>query len=167
MDYYKTTALEDWIVKRYMRMGIVHPSHINIKQIARRFDIYINPSKLKTTHYIVGRCRVISLENSLTEEEKREAFFHEFCHICRHAGVQSDMPNPFRELQEWDAVAFTLYAAIPFHMIKFIPYDDPGCIEDTARIFRVTPQLAEKRIEQILRRTSNYAMESFNMTKYN
>ncbi|WP_252183689.1 ImmA/IrrE family metallo-endopeptidase [Rossellomorea vietnamensis] len=166
MDYYKTTILEDWITKKYTRMGITLPSHINIKYIARRFDIFINASKLKTTHYIVGRCRVISLENGLTEEEKREAFFHEFCHIQRHAGVQSNMPNPFRELQEWDATAFTLYAAIPFHMIKYIPFEEPGCIEETARLFRVTPELAEKRISQILRRSSNYAMESFNTTKY-
>lgn len=158
MDYYKTTALEDWIIKKYIKMKIQHPSQIDMKNIARYFSIYINKTGLPSTHYILGRCRIIYLQETLTPEQKREVFFHEFCHIQRHAGVQSNMPDPFRELQEWDAVTFTLYATIPYHMIQFIPFDEIGCIEETARIFKVTPELAEKRIEQIKRKMINHTL---------
>jgi hypothetical protein len=152
MDYYKTTILEDWVIKKYKGMHIIKPDHIDIKYVARYFHIYIHLSNLPTDHKILGRYRGIFLNNRLTSEEKREAFFHEFCHIQRHAGIQCNMPGPFRELQEWDAANFTLYAAIPYHMIQFIPFDEASCIYETARIFKVTPELAEKRINQIRRR---------------
>lgn len=151
-NFYKTTALEDWVINRYTRIGILRPEHIDIKFIAKNFDITINISNLPSTHVVNGRFRGIYLNRSLSKEMRREVFFHEFCHIQRHAGVQSNMPNPFRELQEWDAKTFTLYATIPYHMIQFIPFDEPGCIEETAHMFRITSELAEERIEMIKRR---------------
>jgi len=54
----------------------------------------------------------------LSKEEKREAFFHELCNILRHVGIQSMMPEAFRELQGRDANHFTKYAAIPLSHVK-------------------------------------------------
>jgi hypothetical protein len=166
LNYYQTTTLEDWVTTKYVKYKIMKPSEINIQYIARIFGIYINQTALPSTHLILGRSRVIYLEKGISMEQKREAFFHEFCHIQRHAGVQSNMPNPFRELQEWDARRFTLYAALPSHMIQFIPFDEPDCIEETARIFRVTPELCEERLEQIQRRYSNTKYIAERMQSY-
>ncbi|WP_025950432.1 ImmA/IrrE family metallo-endopeptidase [Geobacillus thermocatenulatus] len=149
---YYTTALEDWITNFYKRLGIFHPSHIDIEYIARRMNIFLREKPFPSTHQVFGRFRCIVVDSRLSLEEKREAFFHELCHVLRHAGVQSMLPEAFRELQEWDANHFTKYAAIPFHMLKFIDWNEPHIIEHMVNMFKVTPELCKSRLSQIKNR---------------
>jgi Zn-dependent peptidase ImmA (M78 family) len=150
---YYTTALEDWVTKFYKSLNIFHPSDINPLRISRKLGIFLRERPFPSTHQVVGRFRCIVIDSRLSNEEKREAFFHELCHILRHVGVQSMMPEAFRELQERDANHFTKYAAIPFHMLRFIDWDEPYIIEHMSNIFKVTPELCEKRLSQIKNRT--------------
>ncbi|MGG0726606.1 hypothetical protein [Bacillus paramycoides] len=62
------------------------------------------------------------------------------------------MPNAFRELQEWDAVRFTKYAAIPFHMLKYINPAKDTMVADMSEVFQVTPELCKQRLTQIQRK---------------
>ncbi len=85
--HYYTTALEDWVTNLYKRLGIFHPSHIDPSFIARKMNIFLREKPFPSTHQVVGRFRCIVVDSRLSKEEKREAFFHELCHILRHVGV--------------------------------------------------------------------------------
>ncbi|RWZ60871.1 ImmA/IrrE family metallo-endopeptidase [Halobacillus fulvus] len=100
-----------------------------------------------------GRYREIVLDTKLSKPMQREQFFHELCHAIRHVGKQTMMPDAFRELQERDARHFTLYAALPYHMIKEYDLNDPELIERWAYDFNVSFELCEERLEQIKRRS--------------
>lgn len=152
---YPTTALEDWVTNFYLRLGIRSPGQINETVIARRLNIFIHRKPRSSFNEIYGRYMGISIDSRETLEIQREMFFHELCHILRHSGIQSMMPEAFRELQEWDARNFTLYAAIPYHMLHFIDLEQIDPVGDMAYMFKVSYDLAEERLEQIKRRVGN------------
>jgi hypothetical protein len=151
---YRTTALEDWVTNFYIRLRILHPKQINIESIAKMNDIFIHHKPLPSDHKVIGRYRGITIDTRKPKELQREIFFHELCHILRHCGVQSMMKAAFREMQERDARHFTRYAAIPYHMIRFIDLDDPYVIDQMVDNFKVTPELCLERLEQIKSRSS-------------
>lgn len=148
---YTTTALEDWITQRYSRIHIKTAIDIDIKRIARYYDIYIHYKPMPARYDIFGRYRAIVLDARVSKEEQREQFFHELCHILRHVGHQSMLPDAFRELQEWDANRFTVYAALPYFILKRYDFNNPHLIHDLANDFNVTEELCKKRLEQIKR----------------
>ncbi|WP_328591351.1 hypothetical protein [Brevibacillus migulae] len=47
---------------------------------------------------------------------QKEHFFHELCHILRHAERQR-MARSISEVQEWVARYFPCYATLPLHLI--------------------------------------------------
>jgi len=84
--------------------------------------------------------------------EQREVFFHELCHLLRHCGNQyKNMPKAFRELQEWDAEHFTRYAAIPFHMLKYINWKSPLLIKELVKTFCINEKICKYRVEHLYR----------------
>lgn len=120
MEKYKyyPTPLEKWISKFYLRNGFMNPEDLEPKYIARKMGIYFTLENRASYAYEEGRFKLINVDAALPEEKAKEQFYHEWCHILRHAGYQIMMPKAFRELQERDARHFTRYAAIPFHMLK-------------------------------------------------
>jgi hypothetical protein len=155
-NIYLTSALEDWVTSFYMQLRILYPRQIKNEHIARMNDIFIHDKPIPAFHEVIGRYRGITLDKRESIEVQREMFFHELCHILRHCGVQSMMPAAFREMQERDARHFTRYAAIPYHMIKFIDLDDPYVIDQMVDKFKVTPELCKERLEQIHSRSWNH-----------
>ncbi|MNI54719.1 hypothetical protein D3C73_1096290 [compost metagenome] len=81
-------------------------------------------------------------------------FFHELCHVLRHAGDQRHMTQQFKRAQEQEADQFVLYAAIPFFMFAKLPVPDQRqeAIAYLSEIFHVPLELAEQRLDQIQRR---------------
>jgi hypothetical protein len=152
LSNYYTTALEDWVTNFYIRLRILHPRQIKTDYIAKVYDIFIHRKPIPSFYEVMGRYRGITLDSREDSLVQREMFFHEFAHLLRHSGVQSMMPTAFRELQEWDARNFTLYAAIPSHMLNFIDFHDEYVIDQMASLFRVTPELCEERLGQIQNR---------------
>lgn len=161
-NIYRTTALEDWVTSFYTRLKILHPRQINIEYIARIYSIFIHRKPMPATHEIIGRYRGITIDTRKAKDVQREMFFHELCHILRHSGVQSMMPDAFREMQEWDARHFVRYAAIPHHMLQFIDLKDDYVIDQMVSLFKVSPELCKERLEQIKNRCQgiNYVAES-------
>jgi Zn-dependent peptidase ImmA (M78 family) len=151
---YRTTGLEDWVSTFYMRMGVTTPGLICEEQIASFLRIYLKKKPIPSSFHVIGRYQDIVIDSREPFERHREIFFHELCHILRHSGIQTIMPSSFRELQEWDAQHFTQYAAIPYHMIKFIPINDRDVIKQMSDMFKVTPELCEARLDQIIRRNN-------------
>lgn len=101
---------------------------------------------------IHGRYKAISLDSRCTIKEQREQFFHELCHILRHVGHQSMLPEAFRELQEWDANNFTMYAALPYYLVKQYDLNNEYIIQDLSYDFKVTEELCVKRLQNIKRK---------------
>lgn len=59
--------------------------------------------------------------------------------------------DAFRELQERDANHFTLYAALPHHMIMNYDFNESELIERWAHDFGVSYELCEERLIKIIR----------------
>ncbi|MCY9577897.1 ImmA/IrrE family metallo-endopeptidase [Paenibacillus alvei] len=61
----------------------------------------------------------MNIDSRLLPREQWVEFLHELCHLLRHAGNQTIMPEQFTQAQEAEADAFTMYAAMP-------NFDDKG-----------------------------------------
>lgn len=164
---YTTTSLEDWITTMYAKLGILAPADIDIKYLAFKFTIFIHHKPMPSRFDVYYRYRGIVLDNRCSLEEQREQFFHELCHILRHAGHQTMMPEAFRELQEWDANQFVMYAALPFSMLTNYDFNDEYLIQHLMDDFKVTEELCIKRLEQIKRNTLNAALVAESKSMYN
>ncbi|PKR79216.1 peptidase [Halalkalibacillus sediminis] len=146
-----TTALEDWVSHFYKKQKMYSVQDLSIRKIARYYHIFVHQKPVPARHDIVHRYRGIIVDSRDPIEHQREQFFHELCHILRHCGHQSMMPEAFRELQEWDARHFTLYAALPYHMLRFYDFSDDLIIGTIAEDFKVTKELVSERLNRIYR----------------
>ncbi|MCP3026650.1 ImmA/IrrE family metallo-endopeptidase [Halobacillus sp. A5] len=149
---YTTTVLEDWVSSWYKRYNYWNPNELKLRKIAMRYEIFISYKPLDSHYIRFGRYREIVLNSKVDPLQQREEFFHELCHAIRHVGKQSMMPEAFRELQERDAKHFTLYAALPYHMIRRYDIEDSNIIEEWSHDFKVSEELCEERLDQIKRR---------------
>jgi IrrE N-terminal-like domain len=146
---YFPTSLESWVSYFYKSLGIYHPEDLDERRIARALNIFLVFKEVPSMSYEFGRFRSITIDRRLPAKVQRERFYHELCHILRHAGRQIMMPKAFHELQEWDARNFTRYAALPIHMIKTIDLSQPGIINMLSEKFKVTPELCVDRLSRI------------------
>lgn len=160
LNLYPTTELEDWVSNLYInKVKILRPSEIDELNIASYYGIFLSKRYISPSHLILGRYIGITVDKRDSPEVQREDFFHELCHVLRHSGIQTMMPNAFRELQEWDARNFVRYAAIPHHMLRFIDFNDTNVINNMSEMFKVTPELCEERLNYIKRRIALYGKE--------
>ncbi|WP_342626535.1 ImmA/IrrE family metallo-endopeptidase [Brevibacillus massiliensis] len=146
---YSPTPLESWVSHFYEKLGISQPESLNEQRIARTLNIFLFYKEVPSMSYELGRFRSITIDKRLPLKVQREHFYHELCHILRHAGRQIMMPEAFRELQEWDARNFTRYAALPLHMLKDLNLREPYIIDRLSDRFKVTPELCEERMRKI------------------
>ncbi|MGI8316872.1 ImmA/IrrE family metallo-endopeptidase [Halobacillus mangrovi] len=149
---YTTTALEDWVSNWYIKRKFQYPLDLKLRKIAMQYEIFIHYKPFESRYARFGKYREIVLNSTLDRVTQREQFFHELCHAIRHVGKQTMMPEAFRELQERDAQHFTLYAALPFHMVKKYDLDDPELLDRWSYDFKVSYELCDERLEQIKRR---------------
>jgi len=149
---YRPFPLEEKIMKMYKSMNIYKPEDIDIRKIASYFRIHLKFSNNRSYSHQDGNFMIININKSLNKMEQREVFFHELCHLLRHCGNQyKNMPKAFRELQEWDAEHFTRYAAIPFHMLKYINWKSPLLIKELVKTFCINEKICKYRVEHLYR----------------
>lgn len=151
-SHYNETVLEQWIYQYFRSNNVVTPTDLDIEVIAAIFEIdleYVNCKSFSDNEEMV-----IFLDRREDPIVTRMIFFHELCHVLRHAGDQRRMPELFKNAQEAEADHFVLYAAMPFYMISqmSLPERRNEAIAYIASEFRVTTEIAEKRIDQIYRR---------------
>lgn len=152
MSYtYRPFPLDLWVSRLLKKIGIIEVGDIDEKRIAQAFRIYLTYNDNRCHSYEEGRFKLININKNLDKTVQRERFFHELCHVLRHSGCQINMPLSFRELQEWDAEHFTRYAAIPFHMLKYVDFKSSTLISDMASIFKVSEELCQNRVDHIFR----------------
>lgn len=156
LSLYKETDLEKWINEAYRKNDIHYASDMDIERIAAIWNVeirtYLGPSfaEWKDDDY-----SFIFINDYLTEEHRREVFFHELCHPLQHTGCQdTHMAIQFRELQETQAGLFQLYSAMPAYMLEeFISIQDRSYyLKLLAEEFVLPLRIVERRISQIQRR---------------
>lgn len=139
---YITTYLEDSVQKLYQKMDVKDPNH-SIIDIANRLEIYISFCILP-----FSIPRNIILDPLLSKEKQKEVFAHELGHRLNHAGLQTDIPDEFRRLQEYQAINFALHFCIPTFMLLKIdmPRYRNQAIQMIAETFGVTCEFSKKRL---------------------
>ncbi|HEY4390731.1 MAG TPA: ImmA/IrrE family metallo-endopeptidase [Paenibacillus sp.] len=151
-SYYQETPLEQWISTDYMSHGIMLPDQLDIDHIAEAFGVELIYEACPS--FSDNEDKVIFINKQTQELSARLVFFHELCHVLRHAGDQRRMPPLFKNAQETEAEQFVLYAAMPFYMLARlnIPDQHYDAIPFIAEQFHVTLELAERRLDQVQRR---------------
>jgi len=150
--FYIPFPLEEKVVKMYKAMNIYTPGDININEIAHYLRIHLKFSTNQSYSYQSGNFMIININQSFSKIKQREVFFHELCHLLRHYGNQyKNVPIAFRELQEWDAEHFTRYAAIPFHMLKYIDWKSQTLVQDMSKTFCISEEICQQRVDHIKR----------------
>jgi Zn-dependent peptidase ImmA (M78 family) len=165
LSCYIPTELEKKIEKIYKERCILSPTDLNIFNVSKMFNVKINQSINGQPQRAIwdDYASVIFLDPSQSEEKQREVFFHELGHPLLHCGDQSKMKNKsFRELQEYQANQFQLYAALPFFMLKEmeLPIYESQIINLIKNEFKVTRAFAKKRLEQIKSRILQFKIDN-------
>lgn len=154
-SYYQMTSLENWTEDLYGRLGIQQPSQITIDYISKRLNIWI--------HYLDVRSKAVEasaemysmfIDNRLSPDLQRLEFLHALCHLLRHAGKNTLMPEVFTQAQEDESDRFILYASMPYSIISRLPLPEQRseAIRYLAVTFQVPMELAAQRVDQIQRR---------------
>lgn len=149
---YDPPLVEQWVSNTFIHAGILYPDQLNPEHVAKAFgiDYSLWPGITCSYRDPSGKGSYIIQNNAISEAKRRQNFFHELAHVLRHAGDQRDMVESFRQMQEWDADLFAMYAAVPFHMIDFNkPYTASSLMEE----FTVTEKMSLKRIRDIRAKT--------------
>ncbi|WP_246021270.1 ImmA/IrrE family metallo-endopeptidase [Paenibacillus lentus] len=145
--------MEQWISSALLENGICTPGDLfDLEWVAEAFDVKLLFSD--SPSFSDNELRVIFINKHLDDIIVRLIFFHELCHVLRHAGDQRYMPELFEEAQEYEADAFVLYATMPFYMFSqlSIPQSKGEAVPFVADVFNVSLDLADQRLEQIFRR---------------
>lgn len=156
--FYYLTKMEKWISDEYLKYNIHSPECIDIDKISDLYDVTIWKFPMEARYDIFDNRKYIVIDSRSNLELQREQFFHELCHVLFHAGHQSEMNDPFRQLLEWEANNFVLYASLPYFMIKQYDLTNEYIIHELSNDFSVTSSLCEKRLEQIKNRIQSNSM---------
>ncbi|WLR52425.1 ImmA/IrrE family metallo-endopeptidase [Bacillus tianshenii] len=168
MQYtYFPTLLEEWVTKLYKTIGINHPEDLDETYICRKLNIYLKYKNMESHYLVTGRYQEITINAALPLHQKREAFYHELCHILRHTGNQITMPDMLRVLQERDARHFVRYAALPYHLIVNYDIYATDATVHLSNVFGVTEELCQERIDKIkTNRKVKVVREGFNEYRF-
>ncbi|MUG68671.1 ImmA/IrrE family metallo-endopeptidase [Paenibacillus campinasensis] len=153
--HYETTLLEDFVEMVYKSHGIVSPTQLTIEELSKRLNVWVYYTDLASQALEIKEgLGSINIYKHQPRMYRWLDYLHELCHLLRHVGDQTIMPEQFTEAQEIEAENFVLYAALPYSMIRKLRLssDRTEMIRMLSDIFKVPQQLAEKRLDQMSRR---------------
>lgn len=163
IKHYQMTALEMWIEELYIKHQIDSAELLNIDDMARRFNvwIYYQPIRSKGLE-VYPNMYTMNIDSRLSPTKQWLDFLHELCHLLRHVGNQTKLPELLTKSQEEEAEQFVLYAAMPISMISklHMPPQKDKAIEYLIRTFAIPKRMAELRLDQIHRREFQGTIDS-------
>lgn len=163
IKHYQMTALEMWVEELYEGIGITKVDQLNIDELARRLNVWIHYGPIVSKGLeIHPNMYSMNIDSRLSPTRQWIDFLHELCHLLRHSGNQSILPELFTKAQEDEAEQFVLYAAMPISIIAklHLPTRRDKAIEYLFRTFAVPKDLAERRLDQIERREYQGVLDS-------
>ncbi|MCM3339225.1 ImmA/IrrE family metallo-endopeptidase [Paenibacillus sp. MER TA 81-3] len=109
------TRIEEFQEELYNKIGVTEPSQLTIEDISFRMNVWIYYGSFRSEALEVkSGMYTMNIDSRLEPTQQWLDFLHELCHLLRHAGDQSTMPEQFTQAQEDEADAFALYASMPF-----------------------------------------------------
>jgi Zn-dependent peptidase ImmA (M78 family) len=158
---YRPFELENFVSTLYINF---YPNEIDEQLIVSKLEIELVYSRFRSYADESDGFKIINIY--LFKNEK--FFFHELGHLFLHGGDQTYMPPILRDWQEWTAKRFTRYAAIPYHMLKFIDFSQSRrhILLQMTEMFRVSEKLCPERLEQIERNTKKLCINRNEVRKW-
>jgi hypothetical protein len=146
---YSKTDLEDYVETLYRSIGINHPDHLIMNEVAQRLNIEVIHSEYKSQALRIKNRMIVNLNCNLKSYvDQWEIFGHEIFHVLKDTGNQSLIPVLLRELRESKAKNFALHFCIPTFMLEKIDWKEENTIPFIAERFQVTYAFATERLEQ-------------------
>lgn len=150
LKHYTMNDVEAFITKTYKQHEILSPHDLDLERIASIWAIRLRyTSASRAFSQYDSRIYYIFLPSQIPNVDQRAAFFHELCHVLRHAGNQRSMPKTFLRLQECQAEQFVIFASMPYFMIRDYLYERPSIIAET---FQMPIKYVHKRLAYIKNR---------------
>ncbi|MBU9711119.1 ImmA/IrrE family metallo-endopeptidase [Evansella tamaricis] len=142
------TITESWIIKEYQKRDIVRIQDLCIKKVSKSFNIGLIFHRYRSECIHEMDFGVIYVNELKPHAQQRVEFFHEMGHVLKHYGDQKTMPDTFMRLQEQQAETFSLYAAMPLHILE--PLLDNGIsIKEITDLFDLPEYFVRKRLAQL------------------
>jgi len=157
---YVPTHLEEWISNEYIKRNILCPKDLTISNLSQKFGFLVGTHPTDSASGEWAGIHLIRLDDRIDPLKQKENFYHELCHVLRHVYGQNKMPQIFFELQEYQARNFVKYAAIPYHMLKYLK---PGehSLEHASELFGVPIEVCEARLNAIQARQAYKRNQQF------
>ncbi|CAM3779465.1 ImmA/IrrE family metallo-endopeptidase [Alkalicoccus chagannorensis] len=146
--YYSTNA-ESWLIQEYEKRGITSASTLASQRLSKAFNIQLFSAPQTPYSFYDEEDGMIMLDITTDAMQQRKDFFHEFSHVLLHAGDQRSLPESLIDYQESQARWFSLYAAMPYHILQGYLDQEPAVI---ARAFGVPLSMVKERLQQIQNR---------------
>nr|WP_246231584.1 ImmA/IrrE family metallo-endopeptidase [Sporosarcina jiandibaonis] len=140
------------------RIGVFDPPCLTIGNMISKIGIPVYYWEFTSEAIHKDGIHIIFLNRNATKEEQWQDYAHELCHIMYHAGNQSDMPNMFKDLQEWQAINFALHFCVPTFMLdcmyrrNIMPWHKKEASKVIAETFCVELRFAEIRLDKWLKK---------------
>ena len=165
---YNLTRTEEWLQRKYFKHDITNASDLTLENLSSMFHVNVFKFPMSARFDVFDGRSFIVVDSRAEEQNQREQFFHELCHVAFHGGHQSNMHDPYRQLLEWEADNFAMYAALPYFMICQYDLTDEFLIHKLLEDFKVTPELCKRRLYQIKSRIqSNIGLVAEATISYN
>ncbi|SFM28486.1 protein of unknown function [Gracilibacillus orientalis] len=149
MDYMPTN-LEMEIEKELKRLHVRSPLQLlDVETIADEYNILLKAHKGPSISGIFSGIKIIKIDSRLHSFLQRQQFFHELGHVLHHYGDQQELPESFKDLQEYRARNFAFHFAVPtfmLHKIDFLKYRSET-VDMIANTFQVTIDFANERLK--------------------
>ncbi|SET95692.1 protein of unknown function [Salinibacillus kushneri] len=132
-------------VKQFLNsLSIAEPGCLCIDVISNSLKLPVKYWEFASEVVHKGGKYIIFLNKYLTKTQQWQEFAHEIGHVLRHAGHQSSMPIPFRQLQEWQAERFAYHFCVPtFMLLDLVEVN----IYQIMNLFNVEYEFAVRRME--------------------
>lgn len=150
LNHYTPNQVEEFISKLYKKHDIISARDLDLERIASiwAIDLRYTSASRAFSQYESGTSYIF-LPKQIPTSDQRAAFFHELCHILRHAGNQRIMSDTFLHLQECQAEHFVMFASMPYFLIKDYLSENPSVIAET---FQIPLTYVHKRLTYIRNR---------------
>ncbi|MFB5192702.1 ImmA/IrrE family metallo-endopeptidase [Alicyclobacillus fastidiosus] len=162
LELYKPTPMEAAIQTLYKRHHIVSPCDIDMDRMAGELGVEVrylahesNTAKLGSKYFVI-------VDDRVHWTQQRIEFAHELGHILMHYGNQLNMPPDFKNLQEWQADRFAMYALAPTFMIANCitnAYSRQQLVRQLAETFDVTDVFMDVRLDILEQRLRSLAWD--------
>lgn len=154
---YHYSHLEDYIKQFYTRLGINHPTLLNLKSISNKMGIRVFYWSDNSQALFINGCSFIFINEKLSKAQQWQDFCHELCHVLLHTGDQFNMHTLFREYQERKANNFMYHACIPTFMLDELALYDCSSfnIHKVQQAFNVELDFAQHRLSQYIANKNN------------